>query len=111
MISIIKQNIFEELVGNIRQVIREELEKLKGSFLQQKEEDAFYTVEQVAEMLGVTEKTVYGLNTKKQIAYSKFAGKCFYKKKDIMNAIDSGRIKPKHEIKLDAQKLISDLKK
>lgn len=110
-LEIIKQNIFEELVGNIRQVIREELEKLKNSFVQQKDEETFYNIEQVAEMLGIEKQTMYSLNNRKEIAYTKFAGQCFYSKKDIIEAINRGRIKPKHEIEQDAQKSILSLKK
>lgn len=110
-LEMIKQDIFEELVGNIRQVVREELERIKTSFVQQNEDENLYTIQQVAQILGVSERTVYMMNINKQIAYSKFAGKCFYKKKDILDAINNGRIKPKHEIEQDAQKLISNLKK
>ena len=107
----LNQNIFEAIVGNIRQVIREELEKLKNSFVQQKDEETFYNIEQVAEMLGIEKKTMYSLNNRKEIAYTKFAGQCFYSKKDIIEAINRGRIKPKHEIEQDAQKSILTLKK
>ena len=109
-LEMIKQNIFEELVGNIRQVIREELEKLKNSFVQQKDDEIFYKIEQVAEMLGIEKKTMYSLNSRKEIAFSKFAGQCFYSKKDIIEAINRGRIKPKYEIVEDAQKSILNLK-
>ena len=43
-IEIIKQNIFEELVGNIRKMIKDELEKFKNSFVQQKDEETFYNI-------------------------------------------------------------------
>lgn len=107
----LNQNIFEVIVGNIRQVIKEELEKLKNSFVQQKDEEMFYNIEQVAEMLGIEKQTMYSLNNRKEIAYSKFAGQCFYSKKDIIEAINRGRIKPKNEIVEDAQKSILNLKK
>ena len=50
------------------------------------------------------------LNNRKEIAFSKFAGQCFYSKKDIIEAINRGRIKPKYEIEQDAQKSILNLK-
>lgn len=109
-IQIIKQNIFEELVGNIRKMIKDELEKFKNSFVQQKDEETFYNIEQVAAMLGIQKKTMYSLNNRKEIAFSKFAGQCFYSKKDITEAIKRGRIKPKYEIEQDAQKSILNLK-
>ena len=109
-IEIIKQNIFEELVGNIRKMIKDELEKFKNSFVQQKDDEIFYNIEQVAAMLGIQKKTMYSLNNRKEIAFSKFAGQCFYSKKDITEAINRGRIKPKYEIEQDAQKSILNLK-
>ncbi|MDV3476715.1 hypothetical protein CMU98_14020 [Elizabethkingia anophelis] len=110
-LEIIKQNIFEELVGSIQKVVREELKNAQNFVVQPKEEEMLYSLEQVAKMLGISTKTMYSLNNRKEIGYSKFAGKCYYSKKDIIEAINQGRVKTKHEIQLEAINSITNLRR
>ncbi|HFK5512002.1 TPA: helix-turn-helix domain-containing protein [Elizabethkingia anophelis] len=107
----LKQNIFEELVGNIQQVVREELKNAQSSFIPSKEDETFYSLEQVAEMLGISPKTMYSLNNRKEIGYSKLAGKCYYHKKDIIEAINKGRVKTRYEIELEAINSVTSLRR
>jgi excisionase family DNA binding protein len=94
----LKQNIFEELVGDIKRALQVELENFKVSFTQLKNEEMFYSLEETAEILGITKQTLYTMNSKNEIPYCKRGKKCFYLKVDIMNYIQEGRIKSRTEV-------------
>ncbi|MDX8567365.1 helix-turn-helix domain-containing protein [Elizabethkingia sp. HX XZB] len=106
----LKKDIFEELVGNIQQVIQHELNKLQNAFNKPKDEEMFYDLERVSEMLNISVSTMYALNARKEIAYSKFAGKCYYSQKDIIEALKHNRIKTKFEIQNQAEQLLLPIK-
>lgn len=105
------QNIYADLMQNIRLVIQEELEKLKNIISQPKDEELFYSLEDVAGILGISPKTMYSLNRRREITYSKQANKCYYSKKDILDFIARGRIKSKHDIELEASNSLLNIRK
>ncbi|OPB84431.1 helix-turn-helix domain-containing protein [Elizabethkingia ursingii] len=105
----LEKDVFEELLGNIQQMIQHEMKKLQSTFNKPKDEELFYDLETVAKILNVSVSTMYTLNARKEIAYSKFAGKCYYAQKDITEAINRNRIKTKFEIQDEAQQLLLPL--
>lgn len=98
----LKKNIFEELVEIIQKTVKDEFEKFKVNFTQSKDEEAIFTLDQTAEILGLVPKTMYTINNRKDISYCKRNNKCFYLKEDIMDYIRKGRIKSKSEIEIEA---------
>lgn len=99
-------NIFEELVGNIKKTVQEELEIFKSSLSYSKDEELFYTLEETAKILGIGKQALYGMNSRNEIPYCKRGKKCFYLKVDILNYIQEGRIKSKSEIEKEAQQAL-----
>lgn len=110
MITIDVKNVFDDLMQNIRQMFKEELENAT-SFTQPNDEEILYSLEQVAKILGVSPKTMYSLNSRNEIAYCKRVNKCFYLKKDLLDYIQQGRVRTKAEIELEATNSLLGTKK
>lgn len=110
MITIDVKNIIDDLMQNIRQMFKEELENITSS-IQPNDEETLYSLEQVAKILGVSQKTMYSLNSRNEIAYCKRVNKCFYLKKDVLDYIQKGRVRTKAEIELEATNSLLGTKK
>lgn len=111
MIEINIMNIVEILSQNIRKIIREELINITQNGVTQNDNETIYTIHQVAEILGISVNTIYRLNRDREIGFYKKTGKCFYTKKNILEFIESGKVKSKHEIELEATTSLFNSKK
>jgi len=56
------------------------------------------SIEDVAEYIHYQKNSIYGLIKKRQILYSKAGGKLIFRKSEIDNWLDKGRVKTKSEI-------------
>lgn len=72
-------------------------------------ENTIYSLKQTAEFLDVSEKTMYSLNNRNEIAYIKRLGKCYYTKSDILEYLQQGRVKSFREIEQKVNKLLPTL--
>ncbi len=72
----------------------------------QNDENIIYTLQQAADLLGVSIKTMYSLNNKNEISYMKRAGKCYYSKKAILNYLKGNTIPSKYELQGKVDNLI-----
>ncbi len=59
------------------------------------EEDRFYTVKQVARILGVTTRTIHNWKTNRIIKTFKFGGQVRIQGLDIINMLRNGEVVPK----------------
>jgi len=97
-----------EFIELNKQIIRETL-----SELQLNENNAPLTVNkeilsiaEVSEMLNISKSTVYGMNNRRVIPFIKQGKKVYYKRSEILEWLNRGRIKTQKEIEDEADKYI-----
>jgi len=72
----------------------------------------YYTVTEAASYLGLSKSALYKLTMKRTVPfYQPNGGKLYFKELDLINYIESSRVKPQNEIELEAQQYLDEMQK
>jgi hypothetical protein len=104
---------FLEQQAKEKQISLEEIKKflIENPISINKEEKEYYSIKEVAEIIGVKIQTLYQYNTNRLIKYYKVGKKCMYKMEDIMEFMGRNEIKSKYNIQQDIENSLSTLKR
>ncbi|TSA31490.1 MAG: DNA-binding protein [Porphyromonadaceae bacterium] len=93
------QDLFRSMLDPI---IKECIQKnLEGTVLGNENHllPEYLTQDQAARFLGLSKSALYSMTSKNEIAYHKKGRRNYFKKSDLRNWIESGRIRPFSEIR------------
>lgn len=83
----IDNKAFKELAEKIEKIA--EFVFKQGNNTQAKEDNIWLDSDQLADMLGISTRTLQRLRKDNQIAYTKLRRKCLYRLSDVREAVDS----------------------
>ncbi|MCF4101039.1 helix-turn-helix domain-containing protein [Gillisia sp. M10.2A] len=90
-------NPFEIILSKLESIEKqlEELKKIKSKKLN----DELMTIEEIADYINYQKSSIYGLVKKRKIPFIKASGKLHFRKSEIDNWLNRGKIKSRAEIK------------
>lgn len=67
----------------------------------------FLTVKEASQMLGISNRHLYRLTSKKKIPYYRPLGKLLFKREELQNLIERGRVSSNEEIQSNVELIAS----
>lgn len=108
-----KDITFENLPQAVSQLIIK-INGLEALIREQKNttaKDRLLTVQETAEFLSLSVPTIYGLMSKKKIAYMKRSKRCYFSEEDLIKYIKAGKTETVDEISQGAEAFLKKSKK